>query len=68
MLAAEPWVRWDWVGRHLGLIAGDLGQHIEMTGIAVLGGLLIAAPTALVGWRFRPARGAILGLTGALYT
>ena len=68
MAPGEPWVRWDWVGRHVPLIWADLVQHVELTLIALLAGLLIAAPLGLLAWRFRRSRGPILALTGGLYT
>ena len=68
LAAGEPWVRWDWVGRHVGLITDALGQHIELTVIAVSVGLLLATPIGLFAWRYRPSRGAVLGVAGAFYT
>ena len=64
----DPWIRWDWVGDHTDVILGDLGQHVELAAIAVGAGLLIALPIGVVAWRFRRARGIVLGLAGALYT
>ena len=64
----EPWVRWDWVGRHVDVIAGALGQHIELTVIAVVLGLLISIPLGLLAWRWRAVRGPVLSVSGILYT
>jgi osmoprotectant transport system permease protein len=66
--AAEPWVRWDWVGDHTDVIAQDLGQHLELTVIAVGVGLLLAIPIGVLAWRYRASRGPILAVGGALYT
>jgi osmoprotectant transport system permease protein len=66
--ATDPWIRWDWLGRHTDVIAQALLQHIELTGIAVMGGLLIAAPVGLVAWRWRPLRNPLLSVAGVLYT
>jgi osmoprotectant transport system permease protein len=66
--ATEPWVRWDWVGSHVGRIADALVQHVELTAIAVASGFLIAIPIGVIAWRYRAARGVVLTLTGALYT
>jgi osmoprotectant transport system permease protein len=66
--ATDPWVRWDWVGNHVDLILGDLGQHVELTAIAVGVGLLIAIPIGVLAWRYRGSRGPVLGLAGGLYT
>lgn len=62
------WVRWDWVGSHVGLILGDLGQHVELTVIAVGAGMLLAIPIGVLAWRYHGTRGPVLGLTGGLYT
>jgi osmoprotectant transport system permease protein len=66
--ASEPWIRWNWVGDHVDLILGDLGQHVELTVIAVGVGLLIAIPIGVLAWRYRGSRAPVLGLAGALYT
>ena len=46
VVAAEL-VRWSWIGDHLDDIRGDLVQHVELTGLALLFGLLLAFPLAL---------------------
>ena len=68
LAAEEPWVRWDWVGRHVGPITDALVQHVELTVIAVGLGLAIAAPIGLAAWRYPRSRGIVLGVGGALYT
>jgi osmoprotectant transport system permease protein len=66
--ATDPWVRWDWVANHVGLILTDLAQHVELTVIAVAAGLVIAIPIGVLAWRYRGTRGPVLGLAGGLYT
>lgn len=66
--ATDPWIRWDWVGNHVDLILADLMQHVELTGIAVGVGLLVAIPIGVLAWRYRTSRGPVLGLAGGLYT
>ena len=66
--AADPWIRWDWVHRHYGVIGSALRQHLELTGFAVALGLLIAVPLALLSWRWRFLERPVLGFTGVLYT
>jgi osmoprotectant transport system permease protein len=66
--ATDPWLRWDWVGSHTDAILGDLGQHVELTVIAVGAGLLVAIPIGVLAWRYRGTRGPVLGLAGGLYT
>jgi len=67
-VAQDPWIRWDWVSRHLDVIGAALSQHIELTIIAVGLGVLIAVPLGLLAWRERLLRGPIFSLTGILYT
>lgn len=64
----DPWIRWDWVTRHLDVIGAALTQHIELTVIAVGIGVLIAVPLGLLGWREPFLRGPVFSLTGILYT
>lgn len=68
LAAAEPWVRWDWVGSHQDLILQAGLQHIELTVIAVGLGILISAPVGLLAWRWRRTREPLLGAAGILYT
>src|SRR5690242_14524368 len=65
---AEPWVRWNWVESHTDRIFGDLGQHVELTAIAVAAGLALAIPVGVLAWRYRASRAPVLAVGGALYT
>src|SRR6202165_1832635 len=64
----DPWIRWSWISGHLDVIIAALLQHIQLTLIAVVIGLVIAVPLGLVAWRSRVFRGPIFSLTGILYT
>jgi osmoprotectant transport system permease protein len=64
----DPWIRWDWVTRHLDVIGAALAQHIELTVIAVGIGFLISLPLGLLAWQQRWLRVPIFSLTGILYT
>jgi osmoprotectant transport system permease protein len=64
----DPWIRWSWISGHVDVITAALLQHIQLTLIAVLVGLVIAIPLGLVAWRSRLFRGPIFTLTGILYT
>jgi osmoprotectant transport system permease protein len=50
------------------VIRDALVQHVELTVIAVVVGLLIAIPLGLLAWRRRILRGPIFSVTGILYT
>jgi osmoprotectant transport system permease protein len=67
VLAAEL-IRWSWVGDHLDDIRDSLFQHIQLTVLAVLFGLLLAFPLSLAAIRWPRLYGPILGLTGVLFT
>jgi osmoprotectant transport system permease protein len=64
----DPWIRWSWISGHADVITAALIQHIQLTAIAVVVGLVIAVPLGLVAWRSRLFRGPIFSLTGILYT
>src|SRR5436190_1634463 len=67
-VAQDPWIRWDWISRHLDVIGAALIQHIELTVIALGLGVLIALPLGLLAWRKRLFRGPVFSVTGILYT
>lgn len=66
--ATVPIFDWDWVGRNIDTIFEKIGEHLLLTGIALLVGIAVSAVLATVAiWRpstFSP----IAGVTGALYT
>ena len=66
--AVDPWIRWSWISGHVDVITAALIQHIQLTAIAVVVGLIIAVPLGLVAWRSPLFRGPIFSLTGILYT
>ncbi|MGH2815980.1 MAG: ABC transporter permease [Actinomycetota bacterium] len=67
VVAAEL-IRWSWIGDHLDDIRDALVQHVQLTVLAVLLGLLLAFPLALAAVRWPRLYGPILGLTGVLFT
>ena len=64
----DPWLRWDWVRTHGDVIWAATRQHIELTAIAVLLGLALSFPLALLARRWRWLQTPILSATGILYT
>ena len=68
MTTGEPLVRWDWVQSHASEIASRVGEHAELTAIAVGFGLAIAFALALVALRLPLSYGPITWVTGILYT
>ena len=67
VLAAEL-IRWSWISFHLDDIRDDLLQHIQLTVLAVLFGLLLAFPLSLAAIRWPRLYGPVLGFTGMLFT
>lgn len=62
------WLYWPWVQDHTDEIRQRLLEHIELTVLAVLFGLAIALPLALLSVRYRRLYGPVLAITGVLYT
>ena len=65
---SEPWIRWDWVSSHTDVIAKALREHVVLTLIAVVVGLLISIPLAMVARRWHSFEAPVLSATGILYT
>jgi osmoprotectant transport system permease protein len=65
---SQPWIDWSWVGRHWGQIGSAIGQHVELTVIAVGIGFGLSLPLALLAWRWRHFEKPIYGFTGVLFT
>jgi osmoprotectant transport system permease protein len=64
----EPLIRWDWIASHLDEFAFRLGEHVELTVIAVGVGFVIAFALSLVILRVPQAEAPITWITGTLYT
>jgi osmoprotectant transport system permease protein len=67
----EPYIDWDWVGRHLDGSEGvwaRLGAHVQLTLIAIGLGFAISFLLALVIRRWRWTFSPIVWTTGILYT
>jgi len=67
VLAAAP-TAWQWVADHREKILHQFVQHVELTVIAVVLGLVISIPLALYAYRHPRAYGPITSVTGLLYT
>lgn len=64
----DSFIWWSWVGDNIDLIVELLIEHLYLTIVAVVGGILIGIPLALVAWRRPRSRNALLGTAGVLYT
>ena len=68
MTPGEPLIRWDWIGGHADEIAQRIGEHLELTVIAVGVGLVVAFALAVLGLRVPALLAPITWITGVLYT
>ncbi len=68
MTPGEPLVRWDWVASHATDIGQRIGEHLELTVIAVAIGFVIAFVLSLLALRVPRLYGPITWTTGILYT
>jgi osmoprotectant transport system permease protein len=66
--SGEPLIRWDWIGSHLDEIALRIGEHLELTLIAVVVGLIIAFALSFAGLRIPRLYPPITWVSGILYT
>ena len=68
MTAGEPLIRWDWIGSHVDEIALRIGEHLELTVIAVVVGLVVAFALSFIGLRIPRLYPPITWVSGILYT
>lgn len=66
-MTEQPFFRIEWIVDNLDVLALAVGEHVVLTVIAVVGGLVIAAPVTLLIHRRRRLIGPVLGFTGVLY-
>lgn len=66
--ANDAFFRWDWVVSHLDDIWAKVAEHLVLTGLSLIIGLVISAALALVALRFRRSYAPITWATGVLYT
>src|SRR5207244_11194868 len=66
--SVDPWINWDWLSTHIPLVLGALGEHVELTAIALATGLVISVPLGVAAHRSGGLRLAVLGFFGAFYT
>ena len=64
----DPLINWDWLSTHIPTVLAALEQHLVLTIIALLGGIVIALPLGVAAYRWRPLRLPVLGGFGAFYT
>lgn len=68
MSDANPLLRWDYLVDQRAAILGAVVEHLQLTLLAVVIGLLVAAGLAALALRWRRLRPTISATTAALYT
>jgi osmoprotectant transport system permease protein len=66
-LAANSWICGQYYSSRSSELLDALQQHVVLTLMSVVAGLILAFPLALAAHRVRQVRGPILGLTTAIY-
>ncbi|MEV7088340.1 ABC transporter permease [Streptomyces sp. NPDC093085] len=61
-------VDWSWISGHADDLAALTVSHLQAALTAVLLGLLISLPLAVLAHRVRPLRGLLLGISNVLFT
>jgi osmoprotectant transport system permease protein len=67
-LTYDPWVNWGWLSSHVPLFEDALQQHITLTAIAILGGLVLSLPLGVAAHRWRAFRSPVLAVSEIFYT
>jgi osmoprotectant transport system permease protein len=64
----DPWVNWGWLSTHIPLFEDALSQHLSLTAIAVVGGLVISLPLGVAAHRWGALRNPVLAVSEIFYT
>jgi osmoprotectant transport system permease protein len=65
--AATTWFQWSWVSDHTDDIRAALVEHLQLTLVAVVAGLLVSIPLGVAAVRWRRLRTPVLLVEGVLY-
>jgi osmoprotectant transport system permease protein len=67
-LVADPWVNWQWLSTHGPLFLAALQEHLTLTAIAVVGGLVLSLPLGVAAHRWVALRNPVLAVSEFFYT
>ena len=67
-LADDPWVNWQWLSTHGPLFLAALQEHLTLTAIAIVGGLVISLPLGVAAHRWGAFRNPVLAISEIFYT
>jgi osmoprotectant transport system permease protein len=64
---ADTWFQWSWVTDHSDDIRAALVEHVQLTSVAMVAGILISVPLGVAAVRWRRLRTPVLLGEGVLY-
>ena len=64
----QPWIIWTWLFTHVQLFIDAIGQHVQLTLIAVALALVISLPIGVAAHRWRAVRNPAYVVFGIFYT
>lgn len=64
----DPWINWDWLSTHVPTVVDALQQHVTLTAIAVVTGLVLSVPLGVLAHQSPRLRIPVLGALGTFYT
>jgi len=64
----DPWVRWDWLSGHQDDVWQRLSEHVEISALTMLIGLVIALPLGIACYRFGRLYPTVLAVAGVIYS
>jgi osmoprotectant transport system permease protein len=67
-LAIDPWINWGWLSTHVPLFESALQEHLTLTAVAILGGLVLSLPLGVAAHRWGVFRGPVLAVSEIFYT
>lgn len=65
---AAPLIDWEWIGRNMDQIVERTWEHLGLTAVSVLLGLVISVGLAIIALRWRWTYAPITWVTGLMYT
>ena len=66
-MGSDPAFKWSWVSDNADRIVEQLVEHVQLTAIAIVVGLLISLPIAIYAQRHKRMLPPVVGFTGILY-
>jgi len=66
-MVADTWFQWSWISDHTDDIQAALVEHLQLTLVAVVAGLLLSLPLGVAAVRWRRLRTPVLLAEGVLY-